>query len=268
MPLKFKLIQSVNNKFYEIQDPYKGLINLKLIQELFFQFGLNKEEIEQTRFITESIRIDNYEKYYEINDSEERVIFVFNGNPETRLKLINIFIKEGSEVISNIKPLPTTPNKNPEQPVQTNTQQIQQPVYTTPDPEITKPLNEKEPEPIPVLTPELIDTLNVKSVSLFADSDFRNLMRIYINRPDLFSTFAMYIQSGDIINESLCKGRNVDELSDDEYTYYQNLADKINSLDLGVTNDYVINRLVKYSGHLNLTLRSILIELIGSEQNT
>lgn len=268
MPLKFKLVQSINNKFYEIHDPYKGLINLKLIQELFFQYGLTKDELEQTRFITDSSRIDNNDKYYNITDSEERTIFVFNGNTDTRIKLINIFIKEGTEVPEPTKPLPNPPSKpENQQPVQQNQQPVQT-VYTTHDPEIIKPLKTKEPEPTPVLTPELIDTLNVKAASLYADSDFRNLMRIYINRPDLFSTFALYIQSGDIINESLCKTKDINELSDEEYTYYQSLADKINSLGLGVTNELVIGRLVKYSGHLNLTLRSILIDLIKNSEHS
>lgn len=260
MTLKFKLVQSINNKFYEINDQFTGPINLRLIQELFLHYGLSKEEVEQTRFITESIRIDNYEKIYDVKPNEERIIFVFNGNPEIRQKLINIFLKEGNEVNDLIKPLPAPPNTNQTQQVQ----QITQPVYTEPDPEISKPLTEK-PEPHPILTPELIDTLNVKSVSLFADPDFRNLMKIYIKRPELFSTFALYIQSGDIINESMCPTKNLNDITDEEYSYYQSLADKINSMELGVTNEIIINRLIKYSGHLNLTLRSILMDLIKND---
>ena len=51
------------------------------------------------------------------------------------------------------------------------------------------------------------------------------------------------------------------DLSDELLLKYKNLCDKIKNLNLNIKEEVIISRLIKYSGHLNLTLRSLLQEM-------
>jgi len=246
MPLVLKLIgQFQGRNTYEIRDSFEGSVNIKLLVELFTFWGLSLEEIDRIKFITDSEQIKNPEKSFPVKADEDRIIFVFTSDIELRNKLALLFTKEGHEVAQHVQD--TAKNQSQTEPV-------------FPDPEICKPITVKEPEPVPKLTSELIDVMNVKSVSLFADVDFKSLISIYLRRPELFGTLAHYVQNGNVIEESLCPVKTINELTDEEQIYYHSLADKINHLELGLTNENIINELIKFSGHLNLTLRSILCD--------
>lgn len=258
MPLVLKLIgQFQDRKTYEIRDSFEGPINIKLLTELFTFWDFSPDEIEKIKFITDSEQIKNPDKSFSVKIDEDRIIFVFTSDIDLRNKLARIFMKEGHGICQ----LEDTKTKQEQSTAQSSSSlQFIQPVF--PDPEICKPITMKKPEPVPKLTSELIDLMNVKSVSLFADSDFKSLISIYLRRPELFGTIAQYVQNGNITEESLCNVKTIEDLTDEEMGHYQSLADKINHLEIGVTNDVIINRLIKYSGHLNLALRSILCDMV------
>jgi len=246
MPLVLKLVGfSQDNKSYQIKDKFTGPFNLKLLHELFIHWNLTTDDIDKIKFITDSEQIKNPDKTFEIKEDEERLIFVFTSDRDVRTKLLNIFSSQGTEVNKDFKldesPKPTMRLENA-------------------DPEICKPLTQKKLDPIQQLTPDIIDLMNVKSVSLFSDPDFKNLISIYLRKPELFSTLSQYIQSGNVIEESLIPQKTIDQLSSDELQDYQQLADKLKHLELGVSKEVLINRLIFFSGHLNLTVRSILCE--------
>lgn len=259
MPLVLKLIgQFQGRKTYEIRDSFEGPVNIKLLVELFTFWEISLEEIDRIKFITDSEQIKNPEKSFPVKADEDRIIFVFTSDIELRNKLAVLFMKEGHEITQPGQDTSQTQPQNSSDSQQTGTNHQSQPVF--PDPEICKPITVKEPEPAPKLTSELIDVMNVKSVSLFADADFKSLISVYLRRPELFGTLAHYVQNGNVLEESLCPVKTINELTDEEQTYYQSLADKINHLELGVTNEIIINKLIKFSGHLNLALRSILCD--------
>lgn len=266
MPLVLKLVgYSHDRKCYQIKDSFEGLVNLKLLNDLFTFWGLNLDEIDKIKFIIDSEQIKSADKNFNVKNNEDRIIFIFTSHNDIRNKLISIFIKEGTEVesIKIIQPNQTEINlPSYQQHMQLNQQHSTQAMIV--DHEICKPLTQKETEPAPILTLELIDIMNAKSVSLFNDSDFKNLISIYIRRPELFNTLAQYVQHGNIIEETLIVPKTIEQLTPEELCHYQSLADKINYLNLGVTNDIIINRLIKYSGHLNLTVRAILCEIASS----
>ena len=256
MPLVLKLIgQFQGRKTYEIRDSFEGPVNIKLLIDLFTFWGLSSDEIDKIKFITDSEQIKNPEKAFPVKADEDRIIFVFTSDIELRNKLAGIFMKEGHEISQ-----PGDSKPEIQSTYQTvSSQQFVQPLL--PDPEICKPITIKEPEPAPKLTNEIIDLMNMKSVSLFADQDFKALISIYLRRPELFGIIAQYVQNGNILEESLGHVKTVDELNEEEMVHYQLLADKINNLEIGVTNDVVINKVIKFSGHLNLALRSILCDM-------
>ncbi len=260
MPLVLKLVGfTQDNKYYQIRDPFEGPINLKLLHELFLHWNLTQEDIEKIKFITDSEQIKIPEKSFDVRADEDRLIFVFTADKEVRTKLLTIFMNEGSEVEKVRKPS--------ESDVSTETVQTNKTEQETinPDPEICKPITSKEPDTIPQLTPDLIEIMNVKSVSLFADPDFKNLIGIYLRRPDLFATLSQYIQNGNVIEQSLVPVKTYDQLTEDELKVYQELVVKIKHLGLNVSDQVIINKLIKYSGHLNLTVRSLLCDIAQNQ---
>ena len=255
MPLVFKLVgYTADKKHYEIKDPFNGPINLKLLFELYKVWGLTEEEIGNIKFITDSEQIKNPEKSFLVKDDEDRVIFVFTSNATIRQKLHEIFIREGNEVQIGTKQTNSPSTTIHEAPVV-----YAQPV--NPDPEICTPITQVvKPDPIPVLAQEVVDTMNVKSVSLFADQDFRNLISIYMRKPELFAIVAKYVQNGNVIEESLGPTLTPDMLADDVLANYKKLCQEVKNLGIAYPDDVIMSRLIKYSGHLNLTVRSLLCE--------
>ena len=86
-------------------------------------------------------------------------------------------------------------------------------------------------------------------------------MSIYKRKPELFNLLSNYIQNNDIITESLIDPTEIDDLSYEEQSYYTNLSLKIMNLNLGVSQNVILDKLIKYSGHLNLTIRSIINDI-------
>jgi hypothetical protein len=243
MPLILKLIgQFQNRKIYEIKDSFEGTVGFRLLVELFTFWGLTPDEVNKIKFISDSEQIKESSKNFHVGTGNSMIVFVFTTDTELKNKLVEIFMKEGNEVVQN-----------------SSAPQIK-PQLESPDPEICKPITIKESINIPKLSSELIDVVNAKSVSLFADPDFKSLISIYIRRPELFNTLAKYVQHGNIIEESLGPVKTIDELSNTELEHYQKLADKINHLGISVPHETIMNRLIKMSGHLNLTVRSILCD--------
>lgn len=116
------------------------------------------------------------------------------------------------------------------------------------------------PELPSTLTPDIIDNINQRTVLLFEDNDFKHLLKIYLKRPELYEVFLKYIENADIIEVNTNNSSNND-LSDELLLKYKNLCDKIKNLNLNIKEEVIISRLIKYSGHLNLTLRSLLQEM-------
>jgi hypothetical protein len=246
MPIVLKLVGfTQDHKSYQIKDKFTGPINLRLLHELFIHWNLTTDDIEKIKFITDSEQIKNPDKTFEIKEDEERLIFVFTSDKDVRNKLLNIFSSQGTEISKDFKldesPKPTLRLENV-------------------DPEICKPLTQKKLDTIQQLTPDIIELMNVKSVSLFSDPDFKNLVSIYLRKPELFSILSQYVQSGNVIEESFIPPKTIDQLTSEEVEHYQQLADKLKHLELNVSNEVLINRLIYFSGHLNLTVRSILCE--------
>lgn len=257
MPLLLKL---VGQKKYQIKDSFEGPIQFKVLVDLFNFWGISYDNLEKIKFITDTEQMNiNPDKSFMVRPDEDRIVYVFTSDKDVKNQLTDIFIDKGIEIDTNSPPQYDTSTQ-----YQPYSSQNVNPVV--PDSEITKPITIKEPEPAPKLTDEIIDMMNVKSVSLFSDPDFRNLISVYLRRPELFGTLAQYVQNGNIIEESLIPVKSIDELTDEELAHYKSLADKINHLELGVTNDIIINYLIKFSGHLNLTVRSLICDLAKESQ--
>jgi hypothetical protein len=280
MPLILKLIGSFKDrKTYEIKDTFEGQINIKVLSDLFTFWKLSIDEINKIKFFIDAKQIKNPDDNFNIKANETKIILVFTSDIEIRNKLVIIFIKEGYE---------SSESKNKLQ--STDSQSI------LPDPEICKPITNilnncesKINNLVPKLTDEpslvkleklnlsekskdfldneLIDLMNIKTVSLFKDNDFKSLISIYLRRPELFGIMAQYVQNGNVLEESLGPIKTIEDLTNEEIKHYESLANKINCLELNISNTVIINKLIQFSGHLNLTLRSILCDIAKNSPN-
>ena len=203
MPLILKYIgQFRDNKTYQIRDSFEGVVNIKILVDMFIFWGLNQRDIENIRFITDSEQIQNPYKNFPVTIDEDRIVHVFSNIPEIKNKLVDIFISEGREVSTGERMFHS--EQSNEVQIKHLTQRI------TPDPEISQPITITEQRTIPKLTKELIDTMNAKSVSMFSDPDFRALISIYIRKPELFGQLAQYVNTGNVVEESLMEQKTVD----------------------------------------------------------
>lgn len=228
MTIIFKLVGFVvNKKYYQIQDSFHGEINLECIQTLFTTWGLSDEEVQEVKFIIDSEQIKDPDKIYHISQDKTHNIFVFVFNQEIRQKLQEIFIKYGAD-ISELN-----------------------------DEELNQPITHEEEEEL-FLTRELIDIMNEKTLLIFSDPDFITLLSIYKRKPELFNLLSNYIQNNDII-DNIISDKTIDQLSEEETEYYTNLSIKIMNLNFGIPQNIIIDKLIRFSGHLNLTIRSLLV---------
>ena len=106
------------------------------------------------------------------------------------------------------------------------------------------------------------NNIMTECAELFYDPDFKKLIDIYIRRPELFSTLAKYVQHGTVIEESLEPVKTIEMLSETELQQYIFLCDQIKNLGINLPDNVIIAKLLKFSGHLNLTVRSLLCESI------
>ena len=96
----------------------------------------------------------------------------------------------------------------------------------------------------------VIEKSNQETIKLFGDKNFQTLLKIYYENPNVFKVFASYVSSGNVMMNSIPEV-NKDVNFDREF-------EEIKNLNLGIKDSLIRNALVKFSGHLNLSLRYLL----------
>ena len=277
MSFLFRLIGNpVDTIRYEIKYNLRNSMTLKLLYDLFNFLGLEFDDLENIKFIIDEEQIKEGDEYF-ISRDNDRCIYIYTLDDHIKLNLITIFRKEGTAYrIKTQDDEEHNEHEEHEEHDECSRYHYDTENDTSNDTDTSNETDDKEsddeidsyisgsitqvpsgPELAPIMTPDIIVMTNMKVMSLFSDPDFKNLIRIYMNKPELFKIFAKYIQHGDIIaNDQIVK--TIEDLDETELIHYQYLADQIHGLGLELPNDFIINHLIKYSGHLNLTVRSLL----------
>ena len=99
----------------------------------------------------------------------------------------------------------------------------------------------------------IINEQNKITLKIFNDPDFRFLIKIYLTRPELFNNLLQYTQSGDVIPDNIDNNLSSEELNE--------LLHEIKKLNLNISDEKIINILIKCNGHLNLTIRALLCDI-------
>lgn len=117
------------------------------------------------------------------------------------------------------------------------------------DEEINKPIPEDEIE----FNDSIIEESNNKTLELFKNDDFKTLMKIYIENPDVFKVFSGYITNGDV-------DIKMDNGTTDEKDYTNDVEFlKSSGLD-NVSDQNILNALKKFKGHYNMAIRYLLCQ--------
>ena len=98
--------------------------------------------------------------------------------------------------------------------------------------------------------------VNLKTIELFKEPDFKELLRIITTKPELLNKVTSYITNGDISEIiEIDEDEDEDEKYETEYLHIVELLTSINS----PINIKMIKSIIKhFKGHINLSLRYIL----------
>ena len=246
MPITYKLVGFTIASIY---DSYIGHISLSNINSIFNSFGLTDYELNQIKFIIDSEQMIDIDKVYNI-DENITFVYVYVFIDGIKEKLENIFITQGEkeETISAETELGPT---NYENEFMLDENKLQETLEKI-DEELNEPITLEEIEPHSLLTKDIIGKINENTLLLLSDPDFIVLLKIYKNKPYLFNLLSNYIQNNEISPQIL-----EDTIVYSEQEYIE-LSLKIMELGFGFTQEIIIETLIKYSGHLNLTIRDLL----------
>jgi len=163
------------------------------------------------------------------------VIFVFPTIKSVKEKLEEIFIKNSTNI-----QLITIPN-------------VQSDVVV--DPYIQRPINSIEVNPVdalPILDDSIIKIMNEKSSKLFENDDFKHLIRIYYSNQDIMKTFLQFIVHGDIVKIDIPKNESL-------VINYEKEITILKTLGIKESDENIKQCLSNFNGHMNLTLRALLV---------
>ena len=216
MKIVFKLIaQNFDNLKLEIEYDLKEKKSFSKsdVISFFSKFGL--EDCSSIKFVFDIEKETmNDQVEYNLIEGKDRIIYIISLDKNIKKELYEIFTKEIKE--KDLK-------------------------------EISKPLPIDEIK----ITQDIVEKCNNDSLNLFYDEDFKTLIRIYKNNPEMFSKFSYYINSGDVIVDS-----DKFDVSDDKD--FSSELEELKKLNIGKSDEDILNSLKKFKGHYNLTLRFLL----------
>lgn len=201
-------------------DQSKETVNVKEVEDFFIELGLAPND--DVKYITESQTMSP-DNNYKVNKDSQKIIYVFTLNADIKSTLVEIFKKNGIE---------TT---------------------TKPGNVIEKNISKPVPFENLKIDESIINKSNTETIKLFGEEDFKSLLSIFVNNPDMFKRFSSYITSGDVIVES-------EKFSIEGENEYTSEFEEIMNLGLKISDEEINNALQKFNGHLNLSLRYLLYQ--------
>ena len=221
----------INNNKYEIMYKYIGLITLNRLKGYFRIFGIKETEIYHVLFHLETKQVCSPLGEIYVSADEIIVFNVYTSNEEIRSKLINIFEKH-----NNKKTI-----------IHINDPEMKIDLHNT---ENSLPLQEEKKENI-----NKNDSINIELIKLFDNNNFKKILSLYLKKPKLFYLLFQYTQN---VNMAPINEDYQNKLSKEDDDYYDDLTTVIKKLDLDISDYNIKKTLIKFSGHLNLTLRALL----------
>lgn len=226
-----KVSEEVEEKVSEEKEDVSHILRLSNIIDLFKSYGLTDKDFDHVKFVANSETIKDNDKAYVIHPIENLLIFVFTADKNIKDTLINIFTKYATKPEVVAEPTIKLPDVDPE---------LQKHIADS---------DSESDEEQPILSPEIVKQINLKTKVVFDNPDFKHLIRIYYSNPDLIKTFISFVSHGDIVKLT------IPDSPDEDYT--EQLSE-IKALGIEESDEVIITTLKTFNGHLNLSLRYLL----------
>jgi hypothetical protein len=169
-------------------------------------------------------------------------LFIFSGNLEIKNKLIEIFKNNGEKSLMNQQII-----------TDDNLSSGDDNISSRDDNLSLGDLDDNEPDKSSKESTESEDNQNYDfsdielKLEIFKDPDFRNLIKIYKNKPEIFKDFYKYISTSYLV-----------KLEVNEDIDYSSNLDTIKNMNLNFTDEDIIDSLKITNNHINLALRHLI----------
>ena len=194
----------------EMRKEMQGKFGLKEIESILDELGFDAEEIKGIKIISNAKDLRNEENKDFVFEELDSTVFIFTTIADIKQKLIKAFDKDS----------------------------------------INKEIEIEEPEKNPVLDEEVATKINMKIIELFRKDNFKKLVNIWLNEPDIFKEFFRYINTGNIVNIDIPE-ESKDKMFEDEIKI-------IKEVGINKSDEEILQVMRLYNGQLNFVLRDLL----------
>tara|TARA_B110000908_G_C10266323_1_gene464344 strand:+ start:779 stop:1516 length:738 start_codon:yes stop_codon:yes gene_type:complete len=196
-------------------------------------------EISKIIFIAKSQTIKNTEKKF----NEDTIVFVFSKHTDIKIKLKNAFennCDKGPSPVSKSIDLSSGSSNNS--------------FTMLPRENINKPIEIK----IPTLDDDAMIQHNTEVLSKLKSNNFKTLMQIYHNDPELLQFWYNYVSSGNIVDASDIEDKCVEEeLSEAETLVLSEIKTLVTEFGFNIEDDSIKKLIRKFDGNCSLIFRYI-----------
>jgi hypothetical protein len=194
----------------EMRKEMQGKFGLKEIESILEELGFDAEEIKGIKIISNAKDLRNEENKDFVFEEQDSTVFIFTTIADIKQKLMKAFDKDS----------------------------------------INKEIEIEEPEKNPVLDEEVATKINMKIIELFRKENFKKLVDICLNEPDIFKEFFRYINTGNIVN--------IDIPEDSKDKMFEDEIKIIKEVGINKPDEEILQVMRLYNGQLNFVLRDLL----------
>ena len=194
----------------EMRKEMQGKFGLKEIESILEELGFDAEEIKGIKIISNAKDLRNEENKDFVFEEQDSTVFIFTTIADIKQKLMKAFDKDS----------------------------------------INKEIEIEEPEKNPVLDEEVATKINMKIIEVFRKDNFKKLVDIWLNEPDIFKEFFRYINTGNIVN--------IDIPEDSKDKMFEDEIKIIKEVGINKSDEEILQVMRLYNGQLNFVLRDLL----------
>ena len=249
MHIIIKLIGHIINEdtgsyCYELKIFNVNILSFDIIKTIFSSYGLEEEEFENITVTCEYKNIKN-DTITSINNNEEKKVYIYTCKEKIIHQLKEIFVLHGHKTLinSDINII-----------IQKTDQILEQKTDQILDQKTDQKLDQKTDQTLEDISDYDFSEINKETLKIFDDPDFIFLIKIYLNKPNIFKKFFKYISSGNILIKQPKK-----EIDNETINISLEFIKKLN---LDLADDVILDALYKTNNHLNLSIRYLLIKKV------
>jgi len=244
-----------NNYCYELKIFNLNILSFDIIKTIFGSYGLEEEEFENITVTCEYKNIKN-ESITSINNNEEKKVYIYTCKEKIIHQLKEIFVLHGHKTLINsdmniiIQKLDPPLDSSLDLPLDSSSGLS---LDSSSGLSLDSSLDSSSGLSLDLSLADFSE-INKETIKIFDDPDFIFLIKIYLNKPDMFKTFFKYISSRNIIIKQSEKKID-DSIIDKSFIFIKNL-------NLDLSDEIIKEALYITNNHLNLSIRYLLLKKV------